>query len=125
MKVLVDLKENKYNVPLYLKCCISHHYNSKRREPSTHGAMDRMVIDFRKIIEQYENWSYPLMRIGRIFSKLHDMKIFSTYISSYISPYISISSYYNITVTEDSKTYTAFTTEYGKYEFPWIPLEYM
>ena len=40
------------------------------------------------------------------FSKLLGSKLFSTLDDS--------SNYYNITVAEDSRKYTAFTTEYGK-----------
>ena len=29
--------------------------------------------------------------------------------------------YYNLTGAEDSRKYTASTTEYGKYEFPRVP----
>ena len=53
------------------------------------------------------------MSIDRIFLKLHSAKVFST---------IDIrSGYYNITVAKDSWQYTAFTTEYGKYEFLGVP----
>ena len=63
--------------------------------------------------EQLEYWSYPLMCIDRIFSKLNGSKLFST---------LDVrSGYYNITIAEDSRQYTAFTTEYGKYEFLRIP----
>ena len=31
------------------------------------------------------------------------------------------SGYNNITMIENSKKYIAFTTEYGKYEFPCVP----
>ena len=49
------------------------------------------------------------MCIDRIFSKLNGSKLFST---------LDVrSGYFNITIAEDSRQYTAFTTEYGKYEF--------
>ena len=66
-----------------------------------------MVVDFRKIYKQLKHWSYPIMRIDRIFSKLHDRRLWSTLDVK--------SSYYNI--TEDTRKYTAFTAQYGKYEF--------
>ena len=49
------------------------------------------------------------MRIDRIFSKMYDAKSFST---------LDVRcGYYNITLSENSRDYTAFTTEYGKYKF--------
>ena len=53
------------------------------------------------------------MKIDRIFSKLHGTKLFSTLDVS--------SNYYNITITKDSRKYTAFKNEYGKYEFHHVP----
>ena len=51
-----------------------------------------MVVNFRKINEQLEYWSYLLMRTDRIFSKLHRAKLFFT---------VDVqSAYYNITVDE-------------------------
>ena len=31
------------------------------------------------------------------------------------------SDYYIITAAEDSRNYTAFATQYGKYKFLWVP----
>ena len=46
--------------------------------------------------------------MNRIFSKLHGVSLFLT---------LNIRcGYYNITVAEDSRKYTAFTTEYGTYK---------
>ena len=69
-----------------------------------------MVVDFRKINEYLKCWSYPLIIIDRIFSKIYctKLKLFST---------LDFRSGYNITVVKDSQKYTDFTTEYGKYEF--------
>ena len=80
----------------------------KKKDPGTYKIIYRMVVDFRKMNEQLEYWFYPLMCIDRIFSKLKGSNLFSTFNVR--------SGYYNITVAEDSRQYTAFTTEYGKYE---------
>ena len=54
------------------------------------------------------------MCIDRIFSKLNGSKLFSA---------LDVrSGYYNITIAEDSRQYTAFTTEYRKYEFLRVPI---
>ena len=36
---------------------------------------------------------------------------------NYFSTWDVRSAHYNITIAEDNRQYTAFTTEYGKYEF--------
>ena len=81
----------------------------KQKDPVKLEITYRMVVNFRKMNEQLEYWSYPLMHIDRIFSKLNGSKLFSTF--------DVISGYYNITIAEESRQYTAFTTAYGKYEF--------
>ena len=82
---------------------------SKIKDPNTYEITHRMVVNFRKMNDQLECWSYPLMCIDRIFSKLNGSKLFSTLDAR--------SGYYNITIAEDGRQYAAFTTEYGKYEF--------
>ena len=80
----------------------------KKKDPITHEITYRMVVDFRNVNEQLEYLSFPLVHIDRIFSKLNGSKLFST---------LDVrSGYYNITIAEESRQYTAFTTEYGKYE---------
>ena len=65
-----------------------------------------MVVDFRRTSGQLVCWYYPLMRIDRIFSRLHGAKLFSI---------LGVrSGYYNITVDENSRKYTTFTVEYEK-----------
>ena len=81
----------------------------KKYDPSTKKISYRMVVDFRKIKQQHKYWSHPVMSIDRIFSKVYGPRLFLT---------LDVRSvYYNITVAEDSRKYTTFTTEYGKYEF--------
>ena len=64
---------------------------------STHEVTYRMVVDFTKINKQLEYWSYPLMKINKIFSNLDVIKLFST---------LNVKSgYYNITVAEDGRKY--------------------
>ena len=85
----------------------------KRKNPTTKEIFYRMVASFMKINEQLEYWYYHLIRIHRIFSKLHDEKLFCT---------LDIrSSYYNIMVAKDSRKYTTFTIKYKKYKFLWVP----
>ena len=86
----------------------------KKKDPSIHEVTQRIVADFWKINEQLEYWSYTLMRIHRIFSKLPATNLLST---------LGIwSGYYNITISENSRKYTTFPTEYGKYKFLHVQL---
>ena len=72
-----------------------------------------MVADFREVNEQLKYLHYQLMRIDRIFYKFHGTKLFST---------LDIKSgCFNITVSEKSRNYTAFTREYGRYRFFHVP----
>ena len=67
-----------------------------------------------KILEISPEFVIPVtVRIDRIFSKLHGTKLFSTFEIQ--------SGYYNITVDENSRKCTAFTTEHRKYEFLCVP----
>ena len=102
-------RKRKYNIPLPLHQNFAFLFIivTNRKDPSTHEVSYRMAVDFRMINGQLEYWSYPLMRIDGIFSKLDSPKLIPT---SKVR-----SSYYNITVSEDGRKYTAFTTEYGKY----------
>ena len=81
--------------------------------PSTQEILHQMVVDFCKIQQQLGYWSYPIMRIGRIFSKLQGTRLFST---------LDIrSGYYNITIDNNSRKYAAFTTKYGISNFFYVP----
>ena len=113
-----------------------------------------MVVDFGKINEQLDYWSYPLMRTDRIFSWTIQSKIIVWYMGLGPTwfPFFSVhnlqmlrekfiaykeiinewrlylildirSGYCNITVAKESRKYTVFTTEYGKYEFLRLPFE--
>ena len=48
----------------------------KKKEPTIHKITYRMVVDFRKMNEQLEYWSYPFMCSNRILSKLNGSKLF-------------------------------------------------
>ena len=86
----------------------------KKKDLSTCEITYRLLVNFRVINEHLEYWSYPLLRIDRIFSKVHRPKLFCTLDGRL--------GYYNITMDEDSRKYTASTNEYGKYEFLPCPI---
>ena len=81
----------------------------KKKDSTANEITYRMVEILGKWMNNWNTGPAPLMYIDRIFSKLNGSKLFST---------CDIRSrYYNITIAEYSRQYTAFTTEYGKYEF--------
>ena len=102
-------RKNQHNNTFHFLFCKSHHHCSYKTKSPPLIKYHTEWLSISQNIEQLEFWSYPLMRIGRIFSKLHRAKLFSTFDVG--------SSCWNITVAKDSRKYTAFTTEYGKYEF--------
>ena len=81
----------------------------KGKDSFTYKISYRTVFNFKKINRQLEYWSSPLMRIDRIFSKLHRAKLFSTLVAR--------SDYYSIRLPKDSRKYTAFTAEIANMNF--------
>ena len=77
-----------------------------------------MVVDFRKINEQIEYWSYPLMTIEQIFSKLHGARLITTFDvrSRYykIQPWVNIVE--NILPSQQSAQSMSFF-EHGYFSF--------
>ena len=74
--------------------------HSMKKDLSMHEIIYSTVAGFRKINEQLKYSSYPLMRIGRIISKLYKAKLYST---------LDVrSDYYNITIDENSRKYSLF-----------------
>ena len=79
-----------------------------KKDPSIYEIPYRMAVDFRKIKCITSILILPDNRDSQNFLKLHEAKLFST---------LDARSGYYITVAEDSRKYTMFTTEYGKYYF--------
>jgi hypothetical protein len=73
----------------------------------------RICIDYRKLNSVTIRDSFPIPRIEEIFSHLHNAKIFST---------IDLCSSYNqIRLHKDSQQFTAFSCEYGFFEYRVLP----
>ena len=69
----------------------------------------RICVDYRKLNSVTIRDSYPIPKIEEIFSHLHNAKIFST---------IDLCSSYNqIRLHPESSKYTAFSFEYGFFEY--------
>ena len=81
----------------------------QKKNSPTNDISYRTVVDFRKISEQLEYWSFPLKRSDTIFSKLYGAKFFSTLDITY--------GYYSIIVIKDGRKCTIFNTECGNYKF--------
>lgn len=72
----------------------------------------KMCIDYRKLNSVTIKDRYPLPRIDDQLDKLHNRKYYTLDLRS---------GYYQISVTEDSRKFTAFVTSAGNYEFTRIP----
>ena len=106
------LGKSSYNIPIYIKFSIPHYYSSKEERPVHTWSQIQNGHRLKKYQWATQVWSYPLMRIDNIFSKLHVATLFST---------LDVrSGYYNIIGAKTAEN-TPFTTEYSKYEFLHIP----
>ena len=73
----------------------------------------RICVDYRRLNNVTIKDSYPIPRIEEIFAHLSKAKIFST---------IDLCSSYNqIRLSKDSQQYTAFSCEYGFFEYRVLP----
>lgn len=73
----------------------------------------RMVIDYRKLNEITTDDKYPLPNISDIFDKLGN--------SSYFTTLDLASGYHQIEILESDQPKTAFSTQFGHYEFYRMP----
>ncbi|KAL0820853.1 hypothetical protein ABMA28_005522 [Loxostege sticticalis] len=73
----------------------------------------RMVIDYRKLNEKTIDDKYPIPNINDLFDKLGN--------SCYFSTIDLASGYHQIEVKKEDRPKTAFTTQFGHYEFKRMP----
>ena len=73
----------------------------------------RFCVDYRKLNDSTVKDRYPLPRIDETIDALHGAKYFSTLDLA--------SGYWQIELDEESKQKTAFTTEFGHFEFNRMP----
>ena len=73
----------------------------------------RFCVDYRKLNDNTVKDRYPLPRIDETIDTLHGAKYFSTLDLA--------SGYWQIELDEESKPKTAFTTEFGHFEFNRMP----
>ena len=74
----------------------------------------RLTIDYRKLNKLTVRDAYPLPRIDVLLYSLKRAKIFSKFDLH--------SGYFQIVVEEESRKYTAFTCEFGHFEFNVMPM---
>ena len=89
---LTDIEKTGIISPLTSTLALSIIIISKRKDLFTQELTCKIVVEFRKICEQFEYWCHSLMRIDKQFAKLHGTKLFSTLDGS--------SGYYRITVAD-------------------------
>ena len=73
----------------------------------------RLVVDYRKLNDVIENVVFPMPRIQDILSKYHGSTVFSTMDIRH--------AFYTISIDEESRKYTAFSCEFGKWRFRFLP----
>jgi hypothetical protein len=74
----------------------------------------RVCVDYRKLNNVTVKDSYPLPRIEDLFSRLSQAKIFTTLDLA--------SGYYQVRMKQESRQYTAFSCEFGFYEYVVLPM---
>ena len=77
------------------------------------SAAHRLVVDYRKLNNIIENVVYPMPRISDIISDYHGCSCFSNVDIRH--------AYYTIELEQSSRQYTAFSCEFGKYQFKFLP----
>jgi hypothetical protein len=73
----------------------------------------RIAIDYRKLNPHIATDNYPMPLTDSVIGKLHSAK--------FISKLDLTKAYFNIQLTEESKKYTSFVTEFGQFEFTVVP----
>jgi len=73
----------------------------------------RLCVDFRKLNKIAKGCAYPLPRIQDIFTMLHRKKYFTTL--------DMLKGFWQIPLSEESKSKTAFTTVFGQWQFTRLP----
>ena len=73
----------------------------------------RLVVDYRALNKIIQNVVYPMPRIQDILSSYHGCKVFSNMDIRH--------AYYTIELNPESRHLTAFSCEYGKYQFRFLP----
>ena len=73
----------------------------------------RMCVDYRKLNEATKKDNYPIPRIDELIAELSGAEVFTTLDLA--------EGYYQIPIREEDREKTAFTTEFGLYEFTVMP----
>ena len=73
----------------------------------------RLVIDYRKLNQVIENCTYPMPRVQDLITKYKNKKVFSVMDIRH--------AYYTIKLDPESMKVTAFSCEFGKFHFCFLP----
>ena len=98
--------------------CTQSEYNSpcllvpKKADPGGEPGY-RLVIDYRGLNKILENVVYPMPRIQDLLSEFQGCKVFSNVDIRH--------AFFTIELHPDSRAYTAFSCEFGKWQFKFLP----
>ena len=115
--VLLELVNDLIGAGVIEKCQQSE-YNSpcllvpKKAEPGGKPGY-RLVIDYRRLNQIIENVVYPMPRIQDLLSEFQGCKVFSNVDIRH--------AFYTIELHPDSRSLTAFSCEFGKWQFKFLP----
>ena len=100
IKTVISHSDSHYNAPLWVV---------PMKRDAFGKVKWRVVVDFRKLNEKTDQDAYPLPFIDEILDHLGKAKFFSAFNLS--------SGFHQIPMDDDSKKYTAFSTNEGHFHF--------
>ena len=102
-----------------IELCKSNEFNSPcllvPKKPDQLGGQPgyRLVVDYRRLNKIIENVVYPMPRIQDLLATFLGCKVFSNVDIRH--------AFFTIELNEDSRYMTAFSCEFGKYQFKFLP----
>ena len=110
---IIECSESPYNSPvLVVPKKLDVNQDTTGTDPTaSQGA--RLVIDYRQVNKIIEDANYPIPRIQDIITEMGGCDVFSTMDIRH--------AFYTIEIHPDSRKVTAFSCEFGKYQFKFLP----
>ena len=110
---IIEHSESPYNSPALVvpKKLDVNQDSSGKDATASKGA--RLVIDYRQVNKALEDANFPIPRIQDLILDLKDCNVFSAMDIRH--------AFYTIEIHPDSRKVTAFSCEFGKYQFKFLP----